>query len=57
MSDNVSEIYEKLIKDSDCTPEEQAGPSATGCPKCGRKTVHQWAKLCMSCGWDPLKRA
>lgn len=34
---------------SPCTPEEQAGPDATVCSGCGRKTVHQHAKVCMAC--------
>jgi hypothetical protein len=29
-----------------CTPEEQAGPDATKCPACKRKTVHQHTHLC-----------
>ena len=33
--------YQQLIKDRDCTPEEQAGRDADTCSKCDRKTVHQ----------------
>lgn len=33
-----------------CTPEEQAGPDATECPVCGLRTVHQYAKVCMTHG-------
>jgi hypothetical protein len=29
-----------------CTPEEQAGPDATECHECKRKTVHQHTHLC-----------
>lgn len=38
-----------------CTPEEQAGPDAGDCPKCNRKTVHQFAHVCMICDWRPGK--
>jgi len=47
------EKYRELIeerKNDPCTPEEQAGEDATECPKCKRKTVHQYAKICMVCG-------
>lgn len=43
------EDYYELIKMSNCTPEEQAGPDATVCGDCGRKTVHQHAHVCMAC--------
>jgi hypothetical protein len=35
------------------TPEEQAGPHASACPVCGRRTVHQHARVCMApdCRW------
>ena len=29
------------IRERKCTPEEQAGPEATECQRCGRKTIHQ----------------
>ena len=48
-----AEKYLQLIeerKDDPCTPEEQAGRDATKCTKCGRKTVHQYAKICVVCG-------
>lgn len=32
-----------------CTPEQQAGAHAAWCPVCGRKTVHQLAKVCTAC--------
>jgi len=37
-------------KDNPCTPEQQAGPGATKCLKCGRRTVHQHMKECVVCG-------
>jgi hypothetical protein len=46
-----AECYNKLLKEREnnpCTPEEQAGEDATICPKCGRKTIHQYAKVCMN---------
>ena len=39
-------LYDR--KDNPCTPEQQAGPSATDCPYCHRKTIHQHAKVCMN---------
>ena len=33
-----------------CTPEEQAGPDATVCEACKRKTVHQHTHLCQTPG-------
>jgi len=37
--------YRQLLAARDrvrnCTPEEQAGPSATECPECHRLTLHQ----------------
>lgn len=33
--------------DKKCTPEQQAGFAAGVCPKCNRKTVHQYSKVCM----------
>jgi hypothetical protein len=50
-----AEEYTKLITQRDkegktCTPEEQAGPEATICAICNRKTVHQYARICMNCG-------
>ena len=35
-------------KDDPCTPEEQAGPGATLCPKCGRKVLHAITGECMA---------
>lgn len=49
---SVAEEYARLIRernDHPCTPEEQAGPDATRCPKCNRMTVHQYAHVCVLC--------
>lgn len=40
-----------------CTPEEQAGPDATDCEKCGRRTRHQHTRECMACFDDPKREA
>jgi ribosomal protein L37E len=50
--------YSYLVEQRDatgnaCTPHEQAGPDATECQRCHRMTVHQHAKVCMTCGWSP----
>jgi hypothetical protein len=46
--------YRKLVSErvgeDACTPEEQAGPDATECPACQRKTVHQHTHLCQTPG-------
>lgn len=44
------ECYQRLVKERDCTPEEQAGPDAGICPKCKKKSVHQMTHECMNCG-------
>lgn len=49
-------IEDRWIQGEICTLEEQAGPSASICSKCGRKTVHQHAKFCIACGWKPTNR-
>lgn len=44
--------YQNLINErinNPCTPEEQAGIDALICSKCGKKTVHQYAKVCCNC--------
>lgn len=51
---NVAREYERLLAARDaagqtCTPEEQAGPDATECPVCHRRTVHQWTHVCVAC--------
>ncbi len=43
-------VYLRNEQGKECTPEEQAGPSATICPKCNRRTVHQFAERCVICG-------
>ncbi len=47
--DSVDE-YERLVKERECTPEQQAGPDAAKCDPCERMTVHQHAKICVLCG-------
>ncbi|HDZ15038.1 hypothetical protein LCGC14_1523770 [marine sediment metagenome] len=58
MTGNMVEQYHKLIderKETPCTPEEQAGLSAYICGECGRRTVHQYAKVCMNPDCEPIK--
>lgn len=43
-----SDRYHELIKTRVCTPEEQAGPDAGMCTRCGRKTLHQFTGECMA---------
>ena len=53
-----AEYYHDLIaerKDNPCTPEQQAGMDAKECPKCGRMTIHQYAHVCMNCGFKKMK--
>jgi len=50
--------YMRIIQERDaagltCTPEEQAGPDATECPRCHRMAAHQLCRVCMACGHDP----
>jgi len=47
-----AEHYQDLIKERNCTPEEQAGNDAEECPKCKRKAMHVICKVCMNCGYD-----
>jgi len=54
-----ADCYRELLderRENPCTPEEQAGSDATRCPNCGRKAVHQYAGICMSCDWKPAHR-
>lgn len=47
--------YEEVLmarKDFPCTAEEQAGPDATVCEACERRTRHQYTRQCMACGAD-----
>ena len=43
------EEYHRLIASRECTPEQQAGESATKCESCGRVAVHQYVGVCMAC--------
>ena len=48
------ETYRQLIwerQDYPCSAEEQAGEDAKICNNCKRKTIHQYAKICMACGF------
>jgi len=42
------EKYHRLLRENDCSPEEQAGAGATECQFCGRKTIHQYAGVCVN---------
>lgn len=56
---DVAERYAELIaerRETPCTPEQQAGPDAWNCPKCDRRTIHQWCGVCMACGHDEAAR-
>lgn len=44
------DYYRTLLRERNCTPEDQAGPEATVCVLCGRRTVHQHTGECMFCG-------
>lgn len=48
--DNYREVLEQ--NEGLCTPEEQAGPEATECEYCNRRTRHQHCGICMNCGAD-----
>lgn len=48
---DVVTIYRRLLQRNDCSLEEQAGEAARPC-SCGRRTVHQYAGICLSCGLD-----
>lgn len=43
-----AERYQENIKTHNCSPELQAGDDAGWCPDCGRMTLHQHTKECMS---------
>ena len=51
---NQAEVYRKLIKTRNCTPEEQAGGNspeyANVCPVCNRRTIHRVCNICVICG-------
>ena len=51
------QAYEKLLKKRNshtCSPEEQAGPDATKCPRCHRMTLHQFCHVCMVPGCETV---
>ena len=53
---DVAAEYGRLMEERKahpCTPEQQAGPDATHCRKCGRFTCHQHTGECMACGAWP----
>ena len=53
---DVATEYQRLMEERrahPCTSEEQAGPDATFCRKCGRMTCHQYTRECMACGAWP----
>lgn len=48
--------YHRLLlmrKDQPCSPEEQAGHDAKVCPRCQRRTIHQYTDEPM-CGCKPI---
>lgn len=56
-SGDVIDEYRRLLEErhsSPCTPEERAGPGATECPRCDRKTIHQYTQEPM-CGCKLLQ--
>lgn len=48
-----AKMYARLIRERNCTPEEQAGEDAGTCPHCGRRAVHQYCDVCMACHKKP----
>lgn len=48
--ESQADAYEKLVAAHPCSPEDQAGEDAKVCPACDRRTVHQYAHVCMACG-------
>lgn len=54
---DAADEYRDLIRTNDCTTEQQAGREATLCPKCESRTVHQHARICIACGWEPARAA
>ena len=54
-----ADVYHQMIFDrrhNPCTPEQQAGESATECIKCERMTIHQHIKSCIVCGFKPITK-
>lgn len=48
-SGSQAERYQELVRERNCTPEQQAGQDAGECPTCKRKTLHQFTREPM-CG-------
>jgi hypothetical protein len=42
------DVYKQLIKERNCTPEEQAGEYSEMCQLCNRKTIHQYTHKCIN---------
>lgn len=58
---SVAKEYARLIEErraNPCTPEEQAGPDATTCPVCHRRSLHQYTGECMNrdCAGDNRRK-
>jgi hypothetical protein len=52
-----TDAYYQLVEQrgpTGCTPEQQAGPDATECPRCRRMTQHQHCQVCMVPGCAPI---
>lgn len=52
----IPAVYAELMEDrklKPCTPEQQAGPDASFCWRCGRRTAHQLTHECMVPGCIP----
>lgn len=47
---SIVKAYHALLNESECTPEQQAGPEALVCKACGRTAVHPYTKNCRACG-------
>jgi len=52
-----SDAYARLVASRKCSPADQAGPEARLCGECGERTVHQYAGVCMACGWNEMSAA
>lgn len=50
VAEEYAELIAKRVGPLACTAEEQAGPDATDCEKCNRRTRHQITRECMACG-------
>ena len=52
------DLYSKLVKSRNCTPEEQAAgyEVVDECPKCKRKTMHIYCHTCMACGYKTTRQ-